>query len=246
MWGVCLGDETFPGPLLDGWFFSTWGGVVMSIITDIFNRYKGSYAQGDGRGLEPMSMTPEQLQQTSRNEFRIDDYRIIVKKRGNNFYDRCVCWLEGRFFSRWAKPQVTLARQVTTNNFSVEIMEALAEMGVEDPENHPVIKRIEGRAARRVPLRSNFVREVLKEVAHIVQTHDMELWGEVAPMSAQESFRFEVTDDDPPLYDELEALPDDEGGEPPPDYGAVVSADDPPAYGENGTGRNNDDGHNQV
>ena len=238
--------KRFPARFWMGGFLALRGGFVMSIITDIFNKYKGSYAQEVNYAFEPMSMTPEQLQQASRNEFRKDGYVLTVKKRGNNFHDRCLCWLEGRFFFRWAKPQATRDRRKITQDFSDEIKWVLGDIGIEDLDGHPVIKRIKRHAARRVPLRSNFVREVLKEVAHIVQTHDMELWGEVAPMSAQESFRVGVTDDEPPLYNELEALPDDEGGEPPPDYGAVVSADDPPAYGENGTGRNNDDGHNQV
>ncbi len=138
-------------------------------VGNLFGKYSATYSKaGEGAGRVPLG--PKELRKASLNELRGFDGDVLrVSKRGSNFLDRIVCWLEDRVFSLTSSGSRESSRQSYSREFSNDVKAALLEIGVSDDEgdikDHNLIKQIESVRKRDLPLRSGFVQSILREVA---------------------------------------------------------------------------------
>ncbi len=190
-------------------------------IRNLFSMYRLSYAKevpDDVAGHAPMR--EEELAQTARNEFLLPDgFDVKLKKRGDNFYHRSVCWLVERVFSRIGIMPGNRTRRRAAEEFATAVASALADIGVEDPDSHRTVKMIRDHGAKNLPLRSNFVRAVLGEVSDLGYAQSPEIWEHTVPEFALNAFGPPPEDEDsePPSYDQI---------------GGILPTEDPPAYEE--------------
>ncbi len=165
-------------------------------IGGLFKKYSGTYstaqgstAQGDvGREV----LDAKGQRKTSRHELRGFDAGVPrISKRGGNFLDRVVCWLEDRVFSLTRSGSRLSPRQKSSNQFAADVAEALREI---DPdlvaeggggEKHDLVRRIESVQVRDLPLRSGFVRGILQEVATLARRAEH---GDKLPDLAKNAF----------------------------------------------------------
>ncbi len=136
-------------------------------VGNLFGKYSLTYSKvGEDENRVPLSQ--KELRKASRNELRgFDGEGLRVNKRGGNFLDRIVCWLEDRVFSLTRSGQVTSSRQERSEKFVEHVSDALVEIGVERAgiKEHELIKQIESVRKRDLPLRSGFVQSILRKVA---------------------------------------------------------------------------------
>ena len=216
-------------------------------VTKLFSLYKDSYVRQlpDEQGGDDIPMGEEHLAKTAKNEFLLQDaegYSVRIKKRGTNFYHRCVCWLEDRGFPCIGTTYQT--RRQASNEFATAISEALLELGIENHNDHYTVLLIQTHASKCLPLRSNLVRSVLAEVAELGCRVSPGIWEREAPLYTTDAF-------DPPTeieeefalpgYDQIDNIPPLDGQENfdrQEDLGAPPAHDDqplpvndaPPAY----------------
>ncbi len=144
-----------------------------SSVGNLFGKYSATYSKaGEAEGRLPLGS--KELRKASRNELRgFDGEGLRVSKRGGNFLDRVMCWLEDRVFSLTRSGSRESSRQKHSHEFSDDVKAALSEIDVSGSggniENHELMKRIESVRKRDLPLRSGFVQSILREVASQVQ-----------------------------------------------------------------------------
>ena len=137
-------------------------------VGNLFTKYSATYSKAGGEDADRVPLTAKELKKASRNELRGFDGDILrVSKRGGNFLDRVVCWLERRVFSLTRSGQRDSSRQKHSQEFAAHVGDALAEIGVgaEGEGKHDLIRKIESVQKRDLPLRSGFVQSILQEVA---------------------------------------------------------------------------------
>ncbi len=137
-------------------------------VGNLFGKYSPTYSKVGEDGNVPLSQ--KELRKASRNELRgFDGEGLRVSKRGGNFLDRIVCWLEDRVFSLTRSGKVTSSRQERSEKFVEHVSDALVEIGVEPAgiKEHDLIRQIESVRKRDLPLRSGFVQSILREVASL-------------------------------------------------------------------------------
>ena len=155
-------------------------------VGNLFTRYSATYSKAGGEDAEREPLTAKELKKASRNELRGFDGDILrVSKRGGNFLDRVVCWLERRVFSLTRSGQRDSSRQKHSQEFAAHVGDALAEIGVgaEGEGKHDLIRKIESVQKRDLPLRSGFVQSILQEVAALQRNAGQGVLPDIAQMA---------------------------------------------------------------
>ena len=139
-------------------------------VGDLFGKYSATYSKAGGEGEDLVPLDPKEQKKASRNELHgFDGGALRVSKRGGNFLNRVVCWLEDRVLSltRSVGREPTI-RQKHSSEFARHVSATLTEIGehgADGVENHYLMKKIELVQKRDLPLRSGFVRSILWQVA---------------------------------------------------------------------------------
>ncbi len=155
-------------------------------VGNLFTKYSATYSKAGGEGADRVPLTAKELKKASRNELRGFDGDILrVSKRGGNFLDRVVCWLERRVFSLTRSGQRDSSRQKHSQEFAAHVGDALAEIGVgaEGEGKHDLIRKIESVQKRDLPLRSGFVQSILQEVAALQRNAGQGVLPDIAQMA---------------------------------------------------------------
>ncbi len=183
-------------------------------ISGLFGKYSSTYATGQGEGVCEV-MDAKGQRKTSRYELRGFHNDVPrISKRGGNFLDRVVCWLEDRVFSLTRSGESPSLRQKSSNQFASDVGEALREIDPaldadgKDVWKHDLVRRIESVRVRDLPLRSGFVRGILQEVATLAgkQNH-----GDELPELARNAFS--VQDEEPRQREvQIQPVADSVGG----------------------------------
>ncbi len=176
---------------------------MASKIGGLFGKYSGTYATSGRGGVGREVLDAKGQRKTSRYELRgFDDNVPRISKRGGNFLDRVVCWLEDRVFSLTRSGKSPSLRQKSSYQFAYDVGEALLEidpnLGAEggNVDTHELVRRIESVRVRDLSLRSGFVRDILQEVATLAREADH---GDTLPELARNAFPVQnpVRDEDP-------------------------------------------------
>ena len=166
-------------------------------VGNLFTKYSATYSKAGDDDADREPLNPKELKKASRNELRGLGNALRVSKRGGNFLDRVVCWLEDRVFSLTRSSYPESSRQKQSQEFAGYVSAALLEIGedAEKVDEHELIKQIESVRKRDLPLRSGFVQSILQDVAVLQRDAG---WGEL-PEIAKAVFL--ETDTDSPAQD---------------------------------------------
>ena len=139
-------------------------------VGNLFTKYSATYSKAGEEDAEREPLTPKELKKASRNELRGFEGDVLrVSKRGGNFLDRVMCWIEDRVFSLTRSGHPDSSRQSQSKEFSEDVKKALTEIDVdtEGVDEHQLMKQIKSVQVRDLPLRSGFVQSILREVASL-------------------------------------------------------------------------------
>ena len=139
-------------------------------VGNLFTKYSATYSKAGEEDAEREPLTPKELKKASRNELRGFEGDVLrVSKRGGNFLDRVMCWIEDRVFSLTRSGHPDSSRQSQSKEFSEDVKKALREIDVdtEGVDEHQLMKQIKSVQVRDLPLRSGFVQSILREVASL-------------------------------------------------------------------------------
>ncbi len=158
-------------------------------VGNLFTKYSATYSRA-GEDSSLMPLTPKELKKASRNELRgLEGDVLRVSKRGGNFLDRVMCWIEDRVFSLTRSGHPDSSRQSQSKEFSEDVKNALTEIGVdtEGVDEHQLMKQIKSVQVRDLPLRSGFVQSILREVASLENASGSDRLPDIAKAAFSET-----------------------------------------------------------
>ncbi len=159
-------------------------------VGNLFTKYSATYSKPVGEDAGRVPLTPKELKNASRNELRgLEGDALRVSKRGGNFLDRVMCWIEDRVFSLTRSGHPDSRRQSQSKEFSEDVKNALTEIGVDTGgvDEHQLMKQIKSVQVRDLPLRSGFVQSILRGVASLENGSGKDRLPEIAKAAFSET-----------------------------------------------------------
>ncbi len=159
-------------------------------VGNLFTKYSATYSKAGEEDAGRVPLNPKELKKASRNELRgLEGDALRISKRGGNFLDRVMCWIEDRVFSLTRSDHPDSRRQSQSKEFSEDVKNALTEIGVdtEGVDEHQLMKQIKSVQVRDLPLRSGFVQSILRGVASLENGSGKDRLPEIAKAAFSET-----------------------------------------------------------